>query len=262
MIRLIACDMDGSLLDDRKRMPPEFFEILPRLKKKGISFVVASGRSYVTLQQNFSPVSEQIDYICDNGAYVLHSGAPAVNTLSHGLLRSLIRACSELQDIQLILCGARASYMKAFTAEFNVEIGSYYINRRFVDDLSTVDDDIFKVAIYDANHPETHTHPFLTERFGSQLSLQISGPYWMDVMSKGINKGAALEKIQNKLGITPEETMAFGDSYNDIELLGRARFSFVMENSNEDMRRYGNFIAASNNDKGVIRAIEEYALSQ
>lgn len=83
----------------------------------------------------------------------------------------------------------------------------------------------------------------------------------MDVVSKGINKGVALEKIQRTMGVSMEETMAFGDFYNDVELLGRAHYSFVMENSNDDMRKYGNFMAASNNNLGVIRAIEDYVLS-
>ncbi len=260
MIRLIASDMDGSLLDDKKRIPSEFYKILPRLKQKGASFVVASGRSYCTLKENFSSVSEQIDYICDNGAYVVHDGDVAIKLIPRDLLHAFISACDELKGIQVILCGVHASYHKAYTPEFDYEISNYYVNRRIVEDLFAVEDDIFKVSICDVNDPATHTYPFLKERFGSALSLQVSGKAWMDAVKAGINKGVALEKIQKNLGITPEETMAFGDSYNDVELLGRARYSFVMGNSNADMHQYGNFMAASNNDAGVIRAIEKYVL--
>ena len=79
-------------------------------------------------------------------------------------------------------------------------------------------------------------------------------------MNKKVNKGAALEKIQKDENISYEETMVFGDFYNDIEMLGKAKFSFVMENANEDMKQYGNYIAKSNRDYGVIKAIEEYVL--
>lgn len=260
MIRLIASDMDGSLLDDQKQIPPEFYKILPRLQEKGITFVVASGRSYVTLKKNFASVSEDIGYICDNGAYVMNGGSASINIIPQNLLRPLIQACSELQGIQVVLCGVHATHHKAYNPEFNFEIGSYYVNRRIVEDLSQVEDDIFKVAICDMNNPETGTYPLLAERFSDSLTLQISGKYWMDVMNTGINKGVALSKIQSQMGITPEETMAFGDFYNDIELLSRAQYSFVMENSNEDMRQYGNFVALSNNEAGVIKAIEKYVL--
>ena len=79
-------------------------------------------------------------------------------------------------------------------------------------------------------------------------------------MNKNVNKGAALEKIQKDENISYEETMVFGDFYNDIEMLGKAKFSFVMENANEDMKQYGNYIAKSNRDYGVIKAIKEYVL--
>lgn len=261
MIRLIASDMDGSLLDDNKKIPPEFFEILPRLKQQGVSFIVASGRSYCTLKNNFGAAAEQIGYICDNGAFVVNNDNTAISIIPQNLLRSLIGACSELENIQVLLCGVHGTYHKKYTSEFNFEIGSYYVNRRMVEDLAAVEDDIFKVAICDISNPETHTYPFLKERFDSALSLRVSGKMWMDVTDKGINKGVALEKIQQDMGVTPEETMAFGDFYNDIELLSRANYSFVMKNSNDDMRRYGNFMADSNNNAGVIQAIKEYVLS-
>ncbi len=261
MIRLIASDMDGSLLNDEKKIPQEFFKILPRLKQKGISFVVASGRSYSTLKENFGSASNEIGYICDNGAYVVHGGDAVIDTIPRELFRPMIQACGQLNGVQLVLCGLHATYHKSYTPEFDFEIGSYYNNRIMMDDLAAVEDDIFKVSICDMNDPASYTYPFLKKRFGDSLSLQISGKVWMDVMNLGINKGVALGKIQNELGISPEETMAFGDFYNDIELLGRAQYSFVMENSNDDMRAYGNFVAASNNESGVIRAIKEYVLS-
>ena len=56
--------------------------------------------------------------------------------------------------------------------------------------------------------------------------------------------------------------MVFGDFYNDIEMLQKAHYSFVMENANEDMKQYGNFIAKSNYENGVIDAIQNYVLKE
>ena len=72
------------------------------------------------------------------------------------------------------------------------------------------------------------------------------------------NKGYALEQIQKDENISFEETMVFGDFYNDIEMLQKAYYSFVMENANEDMKQYGNFIAKRNRENGVIQAINQY----
>lgn len=262
MIRLIASDMDGSLLNDRKQIPQEFFQILPLLRQRGISFVVASGRSYCTLRQNFSAAADEIDYICDNGAFLVHDGVTSVTPIPNSLLGPLVQTCNEMQGVQALLCGRNGTYHKPYSEAFNFEIGSYYVNQKLVKDLNEVQDEIFKIAICDAHGPENGVYPVLRERFGEALSLQISGKIWMDVMCRGVNKGAALEKIQSAAGISPEETMAFGDYYNDIELLGRAYYSFAMKNSAENMRQYARFAAAGNNEGGVIRAIREYALRE
>lgn len=260
MIRLIASDMDGSLLNEHKQIPPEFFTMFPLLRKKGISFVVASGRSYCTLKQNFGPVADQINYICDNGAFLVHNGKTTVTPIPRGQLKGLVKICNGLQNIQALLCGRNGTYHKPYTKEFNSEINSYYINQTLVSDLTEVQDEIFKIAICDTRGPENGVYPLLKEQFGETLSLQISGKIWMDVMCRGVNKGAALKKIQEVEGIPYEETMAFGDYYNDIELLNCAYYSFAMENSAENMKRHARFTAGKNSEAGVVRAIRQYAL--
>ncbi|NLJ31470.1 MAG: HAD family phosphatase [Clostridiales bacterium] len=261
MIRLIASDMDGSLLDEHKQIPAEFFEIFPLLRKKGISFVVASGRSYCTLKQNFGPVSGQIDYICDNGAHLVHNGRAIVTPLPPDLLKELIEQCDKLQGAQVLLCGRNGTYHKPYSHEFDDAINRYYINQKPVDNLTEIDDEIFKIAIYDRRGSENYIYPVLHGYFGESLSMQIGGEKWMDIMCRGVNKGAALKKIQDAEGILFEETMAFGDYYNDIELLNNAYYSFAMENSAPDMKRHARFVAAKNSEAGVVRAIREYALN-
>ena len=84
----------------------------------------------------------------------------------------------------------------------------------------------------------------------------------MDINGKNVNKGAALKEIQKTYNISYDETMVFGDFYNDIEMLKEGHYSFVMENANEDMKKYGNFIAKSNKEAGEIQAINEYVLKE
>lgn len=91
-----------------------------------------------------------------------------------------------------------------------------------------------------------------------EKKVVVSGELWVDINNKGVNKGYALEQIQKDENISFEETMVFGDFYNDIEMLQKAYYSFVMENANEDMKQYGNFIAKSNRENGVIQAINQY----
>ena len=75
MIRLIASDMDGTILrNDAQSMPPRMFSILEELKERGILFVAASGRQYANLLRLLGPMAPYADYICENGAFAVHNG--------------------------------------------------------------------------------------------------------------------------------------------------------------------------------------------
>ena len=77
----------------------------------------------------------------------------------------------------------------------------------------------------------------------------------MDITQPDTNKGVALAHIQAYFGISRDETMAFGDFLNDVELLQNARYSYAMANSHPDLFRYANFQAPANYEDGVLRQI-------
>ena len=82
----------------------------------------------------------------------------------------------------------------------------------------------------------------------------------MDVMNSGVNKGAALRTIQEKLGISREETMSFGDYLNDYELLLEAKESYAMANAHDKLKEIAAHIAPSNREQGVMRVIRRELL--
>lgn len=255
--------MDGTLLDDSKNLPPDFPEIYDRLTRNGISFVAASGRSWPALVPIFGEHSSSMSFICDNGAFIVRSGKNEFTAgIEPELLREVIRVCHrELPEAYLVLCGQNGLYVTErpeCKPRSQKELGFYYSSRIILDDLTAVDDVIFKIAIYDENNPQEYSFPVLDRIYGDRLSLVVSGHLWMDIMQKGISKGSAMKTIQEIMSVTPAETMAFGDFYNDIGLLQSAEYSFVMENANDDMKKYGKFTAESNNSAGVTKAIRKY----
>lgn len=261
MIKLIATDMDGTLLDKNGELPKEFPKILDELVKKNVKFVVASGRSYVKLKETFKGMEEKLDYICDNGAFVVEdSEISSIEIIDKEKVKEIIRVCSDIEGIQVLLCGRKGAYQLDCSDAFNKEIDKYYNKKYIVNNLYYVDDDIFKITVCDLKNSAKNSYKVLEPKFGKDLSVVVSGAIWLDIMNKNINKGNALEKIQKDLSVSKEETMVFGDFYNDVEMLKRAYYSFVMENANEDMKQYGNFIAKSNLENGVIEAIKEYVL--
>lgn len=264
MIKLIASDLDGTLLDDKKRLPGDFFEVLVRLGERGIHFAVSSGRTFGAVGHLFpEEYRRKMDFICDNGACLLLGGKlKKVYALERGVFEALVTACEEIGDMRILVCAESGTYHLSYDSEFDAEVARFYENHIVTTDLLSIDETIYKIAVCDQRGTMEHGKPALDAIFGDRLNVQASGRIWMDVMASGVNKGAALAGLQDLLGVTREETMAFGDYFNDVEMLNAAGWSFCMENGHEDVKRLCRYIAENNNAGGVTRAIRQYALRE
>lgn len=261
MIKLIVSDMDGTLLDSNSKLPPNFFNTLDKLKAKNIKFVIASGRSYCTLRQDFCSNADEMDFISDNGTCIIENGEVTYyNILNRQDVEQINDVCSNLESVNLVLCGRKNAHVVTKSPQSLYEVEKFYKSGFKIADLRNLNDDIYKIGVCDLKGAATNSYPILDQKFSDRLSVVLSGELWTDIMNKGVNKGTALKKLQEKLNITPEETMAFGDYYNDLEMFDRAKYSFAMKNANEDIKKYTNFVADTNDNYGVIKAINEYVL--
>ena len=120
-----------------------------------------------------------------------------------------------------------------------------------MDDLLTVEDEILKVAVHDFGLVDEGAGPLLAHFDGAV----ISGKHWVDVMNPVADKGLALRHVQDALGVTREQTMAFGDYFNDVGLLDAAQWSFAMDNAHPEVRAHARYVAPANTANGVVRTI-------
>ncbi len=261
MVKLIATDLDGTLLDDKKNLPENFGEVLSRLNDRHIRLAVSSGRSFCTLRSQFGDYLDDLIFICDNGAYVYDRGRiVSVSTLPRDAVVNIVKFC-ESMGLTVLLCGKNGTWHNAVKSSHYSEIETYYVNQHFLPELSEFDDEIFKVAVFNENGIENNGYPELSGKYGEHFNVQLSGKYWVDIMNSGINKGAALHKLQNSLGVNYEETMSFGDYLNDLEMLENSYYSFSMENSHSLVKKTANFSTGSNNENSVIKEIVKLCLS-
>ncbi|MFD4542714.1 Cof-type HAD-IIB family hydrolase [Streptomyces bauhiniae] len=258
-IRLVVTDMDGTLLDDDKRPPATLRPLLAELRRRGVLFSPASGRQYATLAQEFADVAEGMVFIAENGTYVVRDGVElSSDPLDHATAAELARTVRGLAargvDAGVVVCGKRAAYVERTDEAFLAEVRKYYVSHRVVEDVTAVDDEIIKVAVYDFGSAEHGVAPALAP-FAGTHQVVVSGEHWVDVMNRTANKGAALRGLQRELGITPAQTMVFGDYLNDLEMLDAADWSFAMANAHPDVISRARHLAPSNNDHGVIRTV-------
>ena len=112
-----------------------------------------------------------------------------------------------------------------------------------------------KVSIYKSQGIEAASRD-IYEEFKDELKMSCAGDMWMDCMAKGVNKGRAIRTIQESLHIKPEETMAFGDQLNDMEMLEQAYYSFAVANARDEVRKAARFQADSNENDGVLKILK------
>lgn len=231
-VRMIACDLDGTLLLDGAQQPNvELYPLLQKLKQKGIWFVPASGRTYSNLSRLFEPVITDTIFICENGGLVIYRDQVLYKKVfPKELADSMIQAILNMEDCELLVSGERTTYVKpkkeSYLKHLTEVIG---VHTTVVDSFEDLPEEIIKISIYREEGISKEIVEAFTGRF-EHVTPTVSGLEWLDLIMDGMDKGMALRAVMQQFGIKREETAAFGDNYNDIEMLKEAGQSYAMEN--------------------------------
>ena len=173
-------------------------------------------------------------------------------------VHAMLGEIDKIENADPMLCGTKGTYVTAGSPAFMEKMANHYSPLTWVDNLYEIDDDIFKVSVYDATGDiKNHTYLPLAEKFRGENTIHMSANIWVDIMDKTADKGLAIQSLQKMFGVTMEETMAFGDFYNDEPLLKNAKYAFIMENAPDDLKEKYPYRTSSNNDSGVTKAIWE-----
>ncbi|MFD1318954.1 Cof-type HAD-IIB family hydrolase [Loigolactobacillus zhaoyuanensis] len=263
-IKLIATDVDGTFLDDQHQYEiARFNEQLQEMQRRNIHFAIASGNHYSHLQMIFGTKSPIMTFIAENGALTMDRGQViAERRLTPTIIQQLLRQLKDdpnLQPDSIHLSGQRASYMnQAEVATLTDEINYFYNNLQLVPDISQVDDHIYKLnAIWDhaALKPKAD---YLNAKFPGIIHATASGFGSIDIIAGGVNKGVGLQQLEDHLQLTAADVAAFGDNYNDLEMLNHAKYSYAMRNAVPEIQQHAAFITRlDNNHYGVLDTIDQ-----
>ena len=260
MIKFIATDMDGTLLNSNNEIHADFYPMFQSLKEKDIIFAAASGRQYYNLLERFKDIKDDMMFIAENGTFVVYKGKELiVNSLEKNIAKELIEIGRTIPNSYVILCGKNSAYIESHDERLIKQTAKYYERYKIVENLTSIDDYILKVTICDFNGSENNSNNYFDE-YRDKVQITVSGEIWLDMVAKGINKGVAINEIQNLLNIDYKETMVFGDYLNDLEMMSSAYHSYAMANAHDTLKKAARFIAKSNDENGVIQAIKSVAL--
>ena len=259
-IRLIAADMDGTLLDDDNELHEHFWPLVHELNRRGILFCPASGRQYFNLRERFADIADEIVFIAENGTYVVRRDREVSSDClelsdARRLVSTVRGTIAAGVDAGIVVCGKRSAYIDRTDPLFRAEIDRYYTRLEVVDDLLGVcDDEVLKVSVFDFGSAEHTTAPGLADYHETHL-VTVSGAHWVDITSQSANKGRAIQHLQDAFAITPAQTMVFGDFLNDLEMMDAADYSFAMDNAHPLLRERARYVAPPNRENGVVRTI-------
>lgn len=247
---LVVCDMDGTLLDPQGRIPADFINVVERMNELDVAFVPASGRQHHTLSLMF-PYADTL--IAENGNVLVHNGEVIHSTtLDPAFVRMIIDAArTNPERAGLVLCTPGTAYIEDGSPEFLAEVEKYYASRTLVGSFDDIDAPCVKIALFAFDGSESYPLPDL----GPDHVGTISSEHWIDIMDARVNKGSALEKLQEVMGVSKEQTAAFGDYLNDLEMIWEAELSFAMDNAHPVLASAAKWRAPSNAKHGVITAL-------
>ncbi len=271
-IRLICLDMDGTLLDDdHVTVPPRNVAALRAAAERGAAVTIASGRAWSLLQGVNAQLGVTRYAVLSNGAAVLDV------TTGEWLYRRPVDPAARRPILSLLLewglpfevyCEGE-NYIQADRME---QVVSSALSPEFAQVLRTCSHfpadlnaalegkAVEKIHIFHVPPERRQALLDKVEAWGP-LAVTTSFSENMELTAPGVNKGAAVRALCGKLGLEPEQVMAFGDAGNDVELLRWAGWSFAMDNASAEAKQAAHYTTGTNREGGVGMAVEQYLLN-
>ena len=268
-IRVIATDMDGTLLDPKGQLDlPRLEKILDKLDQCDIRFVIATGNEVHRMRQLLGHLAERVVLVVANGARIFENNeliqaqtwddAMVDRALAHFKGR-------ECQD-QFVVTAMNGGFVKEGTVFTELDkfmtpemIEKLYQRLNFVDEFdSSLFGGVLKMSMVVGEERLDSVLQEVNDLFDGHVRAVSSGYGCIDILQDGIHKAWGLEELLRRWDLKAEQIMAFGDSENDIEMLELAGISYAMENAEEAVKEIATKVAPANSQAGVYKVLENW----
>lgn len=258
-IKLIASDLDHTLLDEAGQLPPKFYDTIRAVHNAGMHFVAASGRPLYTLKPMFAPVADCVSLVAENGAIVVRDGEMVYSKfIPKADYTRLIHYTYGKNLGEPILCALDTAYIARSAEKYRDYLDQFFAKLTVVDDLTQVAAQVAKYSVY---FPGGETYdifePDYATPFKGKFHVTIGGDYFLDMMHADVDKGQALKALGQLLDVTPAQMVTFGDNLNDTEMLALAGTSFVMQAGQKQLDEVATARIGSNSDYAVQQKVNE-----
>lgn len=265
-IHMVVTDIDGTLVKDSSpEIYPEMIDAIRKLRKMGILFCIATGRQYYSVRHMFQEVADDIIYLCENGAHVVYNGQDLhMKEMKGDIVRELLLELRQYEGrFGLVISTPRGCYLEHPSEEFETLIREGYHNKyHLTEDFLAENVPCIKMAIYQKGSIRAFGEGEIIPRWKDRVKTCMAGEEWVDFMDAHVDKGEALQFLQEYFGIDREETMVFGDNANDLGMLAAGGESYAVENAREEVREKAKYTCPGYQGKGVYEVIAKRLLEK
>lgn len=265
--KMVVMDLDDTLLRDDLSISERTHDAIVSAQKLGVKIVLASGRPTCAV----APLAKELQ-LDKHDSYILsYNGALIVETKSNK------------EVYEKMLNGDSARRLYELSKKHDVFIHTYKNNAIItpknneytqkesdITGLKVVEvenfdkkigDKVVKVLMVDCPEKISQIENALRPHIGDKITMFTSKPYFLEFMENGVDKGFGVKILAEKLGISKDEIICIGDSFNDLGMIKYAGLGVAMRNAKEDIKSQANYIAPSNMEDGVAHVIEKFILS-
>ncbi len=259
-IKIIATDMDHTLLTENDTLPPHFGDYLDRLEALGVQFAIASGRPLNTLRNLFPEHKDRLVMISDNGGVIAdHGRIVQKNLIPLDAVQEIRAFVRENTLARPIICTVDSrAIADQLDRPFEKAYRQFYHDLSFMDDQADWTGECDKISLYlPEGSIDDLYEQVIAPRFGADFSAAVTGDVWIDIMMKDVNKGTSLKALGDKMQVTADQMMAFGDNSNDKEMLQLVKYSYLVANAKPHMAPFADYRTGSNQEFGVTQVLDQ-----
>ncbi len=259
MIRMLAIDIDGTLLDKQHQLPPENRDELQRVYKQGIQVVLATGRMPELIEDLLEELSIGVHLVCANGALVKQCGR------EESLVDEVIPMDIALEILDVIARLDRYHYI--YSPEgFIVGDALHRRHGHKVPPLSIVESDLAdyvrktgkpprKICSMGSDEELFRLQASSLERWGQHINAWLGGHGGLEFVPVGCSKKNGIKRLAEIYGLTLDEVMAIGDADNDLEMVRDSGLGVAMGNASQPLKDAARYVTATNDQAGVAEAV-------
>ncbi|MFR9071100.1 sugar-phosphatase [Paraclostridium tenue] len=269
MYKLIALDIDGTLLNSKKEVTKEVFDAIQMAKKKGVKVVLSTGRPLPGVQSLLKELklnNEENYVVTFNGGLVQEISSQDVISnieMSYEDFNIIYNELSKKHNVKIHI-NTPDSVVVPYKDAPKYSIHEANLNNIPVIcmDESEINEDLTFCKVMLIDEPEIIDNIItkIPKDFHDKYTIVRSAPFFLEFLNKKVNKGSGLQALCNKLNIDPCEVIAVGDEENDRHMIEFAGLGVAMGNARDSIKEIANYITDSNDNHGVAKVISEFIL--